>query len=92
MTISNKNAWYLFYNSKPVASKWEHPAGSPEAEKWNQPYGAGLLLNGCAHCGAFQTRETYVRGFWVQSVELVTDYTCQGISLCKCGQWSRWVN
>lgn len=51
-----------------------------------------LILAGCPHCKEFQTRETYVDGFWVNRIEIVTDYTCMGIALCKCGKWSRWVH
>jgi hypothetical protein len=90
--MDKKQAWYIFHNSPAQIGKWEHPAGSPEAVKWNAPYGTGLALDGCPHCGEFQTRETYVSGFWVENIELVTDYSCSGISLCKCGAWSHWVH
>ncbi len=51
-----------------------------------------LILAGCPHCHEFQTSETYVTGFWVDKIEIVTDYVCMGMALCKCGKWSRWVH
>ena len=84
-TISKNQAWAIFEdrNTPDETTKWEWP----DDERFG-----GLLLGGCPTCGEFQTRETYVNGFWAEFVELVTDYTCCGIARCQCGQWVRWVH
>jgi hypothetical protein len=76
--ISKSEAWKIYHNSPQSLSK-------KDKESW-------LLLDGCPHCGEFQTRATYVRGFWKQVIELVTDYSCCGIYQCKCGGWSNWAH
>jgi len=81
MTISKQQARAILNNSPKEAEKWEH-----EDTK------SGLVLAGCPHCGEFQTRQTYVTGFWVENIEIVTDYVCIGVALCKCGKWSHWVH
>lgn len=88
--MTEKQAWHIYHNSPAVLSKWEHVAGSDYCKMYNLPYGGGLVLQGCSHCGKFQTRETYVSGFWAETIELVTSYECAGISKCKCGKWSHW--
>ena len=88
-TITNKQAWFFYHNSPAVVARWEHT--DPEyIAKWG--HSGGLLLKGCPHCGRYQTPETYVSGFWVDTVELVTDYCCRGVNLCQCGKWSYWVD
>jgi hypothetical protein len=62
-----------------------------ELEKSEHDHGC-LVLAGCPYCNEFQTRQTYVEGFWIEKIEIVTDYVCMGIARCKCGQWSHWVH
>lgn len=61
-----------------------------ELVKKEKPDG-GLLLSGCPHCGAFQTRDTYL-SFWDEKVTLERGYSCAGIAKCKCGKWVKWVH
>lgn len=89
---TKQQAWAIYHTAKGELCKWEHEAGSEYCKKYNEPYGCGLILAGCPHCGKFQTRETYVTGFWAEVIELVTDYSCSGVSRCQCGQWSKWVH
>ena len=84
MKISTEKAWRIYNHSPNVLYKWEIPAGPEER------LGSGLLLAGCPVCEEFQTRETYIDGFWVENIELRTSLTCTGISLCKCGAWVHW--
>lgn len=76
--ISKKEAWTIYKNSPQCLSKTDKESH--------------LIFDGCPHCSEFQTRETYVRGFWKTVVELITDYSCLGIYQCKCGKWSSWVH
>ena len=82
--MDKKAAWRIYHSSPQQLTKWETVD--------DEGRGHGLLLNGCPHCGQFQSRETYVQGFWANVVELVTDYSCIGISKCKCGKWSSWIH
>ena len=74
---------------------YEDPTTKLEISHWERNDG-GLLLAGCPTCREFQTRESYVSGketsFWVESIELITDYSCAGVSKCKCGQWVKWYH
>jgi hypothetical protein len=47
-------------------SKWEHTDAEYIAK---YGHAGGLLLAGCPKCGEFQTRETYVEGFWAEVAE-----------------------
>ena len=84
-------AWAIYHSDKCKSeiSKWEH-TDAAYIEKWG--FAGGLLLAGCPTCGKYQTRETYVEGFWEEKIELITDYTCIGIERCKCGQWIKWAH
>lgn len=88
---TKQQAWAILNSSttKDEISKWEHTDAEYIA-KWG--YAGGLMLAGCPTCGQFQTRETYVNGFWSEKIELVTDYTCIGVARCKCGQWVKWAH
>jgi hypothetical protein len=86
--ITKAQAWQIYRNTttKEIV-KWERTDDEYIA-KWG--HAGGLLLAGCPKCGKFETRETYVSGFWEEKIELVTDYTCIGVEKCKCGQWLTW--
>jgi len=82
-TMTKQKAWKIYENAPEETAKWERPDG-------------GLLLAGCPTCGKFQTRESYLSGketsFWIENIELVTDYSCTGIAKCACGQWVKWTH
>ena len=85
-SITKQQAWKIY----------DDPKTPNETVKWERPDNSGLLLAGCPKCGEFETRESYVSGrdtsFWVETVELITDYSCVGIARCKCGQWAKWYH
>jgi hypothetical protein len=82
MELTKQQVRAIFRSAPKELEKWEHGDSNK----------GGLVLAGCSFCGEFQTRQTYVTGFWVDKIEIVTDYTCMGIALCKCGKWSHWVH
>jgi hypothetical protein len=75
--MENQQKLYeLFDNSPEPTKKSEFPETN-----------SGLISRGCPSCGKMETRETYVRGFWAEVHELKTDYACDILYKCKCGQY-----
>lgn len=99
--LSLSFAWGVYHDSATptVGGVFEHPAGCEcqSCRSWNAdkhyPYGSGLVLAVCPHCGNKQSRANYVAGFWAECVELGGYYERYGVCKCaKCAKWCKWYS